>query len=182
MDLIPWTLRMNYKTLVPFKPICIFQSEIKIDDDWAEKLRSWCKYAGAVDRNGVITTFDSPYGDPHEQSWVKDILTNISPIDQFYNSWVQVYSDGSAHQCHNHVSDDVNVSGCLYFESGKSTVFQDPLYPSRHVSIPVGKGSVLLWDPALYHSSPPISKERMVLAFNLYHHKYYATYEYRSNL
>jgi hypothetical protein len=165
---------MKYKTIIPFKPITILQSEVNITNEFADKALDWCMKSGLLENNGVITTFDSPFGDPHEEAWAQEVLKQISPIDQFYNSWIQLYYPNSFHASHNHISDDVEVSGCLYLSAGLSTIFTNPLYPSRHKSITnVGRGSVLLWDPALYHSSPPADSKRLILAFNLKHHADY---------
>ena len=91
----------------------------------------------------------------------------IAPEDAFDNSWVQVYEPGGFHPIHNHVGREISGSGCLFLNDGQSTYFQDPLHQSNTTTSKVKVGDVLIWDPEIYHFSPPIMEKRIILAFNL---------------
>ena len=59
----------------------------------------------------------------------------------------------------------------MFLNDGQSTYFQDPLHKSNTATskVEVGDvlGDVLIWDPEIYHFSPPIMEKRIILAFNL---------------
>ena len=150
-----------------FSPVTYVREHIELDPNFKEKLNSWIIENGEAEKRlKMITTWDSEV-EPHEVDWIAEVLKQISPIDGFENSWGQIYGSGGFHPPHNHVSDENLLSGCLYLNDGPSTMFQDPLLPSRCVTKHVKAGDVMLWDPHLYHFSPPHESGRTILAFNL---------------
>ena len=94
-------------------------------------------------------------------------MEDISPPEAFDNSWVQVYDTGGFIPIHNHSQSKISGSGCLFLTEGQSTYFQDPLHQSKTTSSKVKVGDVLIWDPEIYHFSPPVMDKRIILAFNL---------------
>ena len=65
------------------------------------------------------------------------------------------------------VGTKISGSGCLFLNDGQSTYFQDPLHQNNTTTSKVKVGDVLIWDPEIYHFSPPIMEKRIILAFNL---------------
>lgn len=152
-----------------FSPIVIGQSHLNVDPNWIKKIKKWCLSNGNYSSTGNLTsTFNSDI-ESHQVDWIFDVLKEIAPKKCFVNSWVQVYEPGGFHPIHNH-SGEVNVktSGCLFLTEGSSTYFQDPLHRNQTNCNPnVLPGDIILWDPELYHFSPPVKNERIILAFNL---------------
>ncbi len=150
-----------------FPPLIITRDNISIPDGWVEKCEEWCKkYGKYVDQERFWTTFNSP-NKAHGVPWIYKVLEVIAPQDTFDNSWVQVYDPGGFIPIHNHSQDEISGSGCLFLTEGKSTYFQNPLHQNRTTSSNVKVGDVLIWDPEIYHFSPPVMDKRIILAFNL---------------
>ena len=150
-----------------FPPTIVVKSNIDIPDGWINKLEEWClKYGKYVDHGRLTTTYGTP-NMPHAVPWIMEVLDFIAPENLFDNSWVQVYEPGGFHPIHNHVAREISASGCLFLNDGQSTYFQDPLHKSNSTSSKVVVGDVLIWDPEIYHFSPPIMEKRIILAFNL---------------
>ena len=151
-----------------FDPIVIQQTHLDLTDDFIKGVKNWCMKKGDYDKDHCFTTTYTTGLQAHDVDWIYDVIMHIAPKDQFVESWVQVYDVGGYHPPHNHNGDFVRLSGCLYLNKGPSTHFQNPLHPdqiaSNHL---ITAGDVLLWDPALYHFSPPVKDERAILAFNL---------------
>lgn len=151
-----------------FPPIAYRKGHIScMDGKFRNKFKKWVINNGEVNKKLKLTTTWGLDSEPHEVDWIAEVLEHISPIHTFENSWGQLYGSGGFHPSHNHISDDNVLSGCLYFNDGPGTMFQDPLMPSRHVVKGVLPGDFLLWDPNLYHCSPPHDSGRLILAFNL---------------
>ena len=55
----------------------------------------------------------------------------------------------------------------MFLTEGQSTYFQDPLHRCNTTTSKVECGDVLIWDPEIYHFSPPVMERRIILAFNL---------------
>jgi hypothetical protein len=151
-----------------FPPITYWSGNIDLPKSFLSRFHNW------VEKNGerkpklkMTTSWENPDREPHEVIWIAKVLQQISPIDTFVNSWGQLYEVGGFHSVHNHVSDENEISGCLYLTDGPGTLFQDPLMPSRHTCKEVRKGDFMIWNPYLYHSSPPHHSNRIILAFNL---------------
>jgi len=150
-----------------FPPSIVIKSHINIPDGWIDKLEEWClKYGKYVDHGRLTTTYGTP-NMPHSVPWIKEVLDTIAPEEAFDNSWVQVYKTGGFHPIHNHAGTKISGSGCLFLNDGKSTYFQDPLHKSNTATSEVKMGDVLIWDPEIYHFSPPVMEKRIILAFNL---------------
>lgn len=152
-----------------FPPILVHKANIDVTDEWIIKVKEWCLLTGKKDvQNDLTTTFGCGQ-QPHQISWIMNVLSEISHQQTFVNSWVQVYNPGGFHPIHNHFGNvKTSMSGCLYLTEGPTTQFQNPLHKDQISSgentIP---GDVLLWDSRVYHFSPPVKKERIILAFNL---------------
>lgn len=152
-----------------FSPIVIGQSHLNIDSEWIQKVKVWCLSNGEHSSSGNLTSTFTSDIQAHEVDWIFEVLEQIAPKNCFVSSWVQVYEPGGFHPIHNHAGEvDVKTSGCLFLTKGISTYFQDPLHRNQTNCNPeVSPGDVILWDPELYHFSPPVKTERIVLAFNL---------------
>jgi hypothetical protein len=149
-----------------FPPITFWVGNIDVTD-FTERFNKWIFDNGEQnDSRGMVTTWGSQ-SQPHKVPWIANYLKKISPIDTFINSWGQVYGLGGFHPNHNHQSDEVAISGCLYLEEGPGTMFQDPLVKNNNIFKRVHAGDFMLWSPHLYHCSPPCSQKRSILAFNL---------------
>ena len=158
-------LKTEHRQLFP--PSIVIKSHIDIPDGWVDKIEEWClKYGQYVKHGRLTTTYGTP-NMPHSVPWIKELLDVIAPEEAFDNSWVQVYEPGGFHPIHNHVAREISASGCLFLNDGQSTYFQDPLHKSNSTSSKVVVGDVLIWDPEIYHFSPPIMEIRIILAFNL---------------
>ena len=158
-------LKTEHRQLCP--PSIVIKSHIDRPDGWVDKLEEWClKYGQYVKHGRLTTTYGTP-NMPHSVPWIKELLDVIAPEEAFDNSWVQVYEPGGFHPIHNHVAREISASGCLFLNDGQSTYFQDPLHKSNSTSSNVVVGDVLIWDPEIYHFSPPIMEKRIILAFNL---------------
>lgn len=151
-------------TWAPFKPIQITVSSVTLPNGFRDRCRNWVIENGEINKiSGFYTSFDCE----HKQDWLAPVLEQIAPIEKYDSFWIQAYDVGGWHTEHNHEGPDIVLSGCLYLDKGRSSIFQDPLHPSQHTSMPVEEGTVLYWDPALYHCSSPEQTERTILAFNL---------------
>ena len=150
-----------------FPPSIVIKDNIHIPDGWIDKLEEWClKYGKYLDHGRLTTTYGTR-NMPHAVPWIMEVLNFIAPEEVFDNSWVQVYEPGGFHPIHNHAGHGVSGSGCLFLNEGQSTYFQDPLHKSNTATSKVVVGDVLIWDPEIYHFSPPIMEKRIILAFNL---------------
>ena len=149
-----------------FPPSIVIRSHINIPDGWIDKLEEWCLNHGKYDDHGFTTTYGTA-NMPHSVPWIMKVLEVIEPEDAFDNSWVQVYKTGGFHPIHNHAGTKISGSGCLFLTDGKSTYFQDPIHRSNTATSEVKIGDVLIWDPELYHFSPPVIEKRIILAFNI---------------
>jgi len=161
--------QLEFNTATLFPPITIGEAHVNVSDEWISNVKDFCLDNGKESSHGnLITTFGSEV-QPHQIDWIFEILGQMAPEQAFVNSWVQVYDVAGFHPPHNHAGQvDVRISGCLFLTEGSSTYFQDPLHPDRSTSKPdVKPGDILLWDPAIYHYSPPVKEERIILAFNL---------------
>ena len=150
-----------------FPPSIITHSSINIPDGWIDKLEKWCLKYGKYNKHGRLTTTYGTSKMPHLVPWIMEVLDPIASEDLFDNSWVQVYEPGGFHPIHNHAGTEIRGSGCLFLNDGQSTYFQDPIHKSNTVTSNVVVGDVLIWDPEIYHFSPPIMEKRIILAFNL---------------
>jgi hypothetical protein len=159
----------SMKKFMPFKPNYIFAKQMDVTKEWIDMVRDWCLEVGRYEhKTKLTTTFDYDGPEPHHIDWMADVLELIYPLEFWANSWAQVYEPYGYHTSHNHFDIDHEMSGCLYLRSKESSMFQNPLYPSQHISSPVKQGTTLLWDSAMYHSSPPERGERVILAFNIF--------------
>lgn len=160
---------IEFQERLLFSPIVIGESRIKVSSEWIKRVKDWCLSNGEYSQTGSLTSTFSSGVQPHEIDWIYDTLKQIAPKECFVNSWVQVYEPGGFHPIHNHAGEvDVKTSGCLFLSKGSSTYFQDPLHKNQSNCNPkISPGDVILWDPELYHFSPPVKTERIVLAFNL---------------
>lgn len=161
---------LKYEAVNLFAPIVIGGAHIDLDPDWIEKVKDWARNNGKESHHGnMLTTFGSAE-QPHIVSWMWDgVLEKIAEKDAWVNSWVQIYDTAGFHPPHNHAGQvGVNASGCLYLSEGPSTYYMDPLHRQNTASRPkVDIGDVAIWDAELFHFSPPIVGERVVLSFNL---------------
>ena len=150
-----------------FPPSIVVKDNIPIPEGWIDKCEEWCKkYGKYIDHGRLWTTYGSK-NEAHVVPWIYKVLEPLAPQDAFDNSWVQVYEPGGFHPIHNHAGHGVSGSGCLFLNEGQSTYFQDPLHKSNTATSKVVVGDVLIWDPEIYHFSPPIMEKRIILAFNL---------------
>ena len=161
---------LEYEGVNLFAPIVIGGAHIDLDPEWIAKVKDWALNSGKESHHGrMITTFGSEQ-QPHEIDWMWDgVLEKIAQKEAWVNSWVQVYGTAGFHPPHNHSGKGgVNASGCLYLSEGPSTYFMDPLHRQNTASRPkVDIGDVAIWDAELFHFSPPVVGERIVLSFNL---------------
>ena len=151
----------------PFEPITIQVKKIDLGDDFETMCRNWIVNNGTYESLArFYTSFnlvDGSYPD-----FVQPVLNQIIlPGYSLAGAWIQTYKPAGWHGTHNHQNDMNTLSGCLYLQNGTSTIFQNPLLPSDHSSMPVECGDVLYWHPALFHCSAPSDKTRTILAFNL---------------
>ena len=155
-----------------FPPSIIIKDNISIPDGWIDKCEEWCqKYGKYVDNGRYWTTYGAT-NEAHLVPWIYKVLETISPPEAFDNSWVQVYDIGGFIPIHNHSHQSkISGSGCLFLTEGQSTYFQDPLHQNKTTSSKVKVGDVLIWDPEIYHFSPPVMDKRIILAFNLKHYE-----------
>tara|TARA_B100000963_G_C22393705_1_gene565641 strand:+ start:131 stop:625 length:495 start_codon:yes stop_codon:yes gene_type:complete len=150
-----------------FPPTVVIKDNIKIPDGWIDKLEEWCLKYGKYVEHGRLTTTYGTANQPHAVPWIMNVLDLIAPEEGFDNSWVQIYEPGGFHPIHNHAGTNISGSGCLFLNDGQSTYFQDPLHQSNTATSKVEVGDVLIWDPDIYHFSPPVMEKRIILAFNL---------------
>ena len=163
------TNMLEFTEKLLFSPIVIAQSHINVTADWIQSVKDWGLTEGKYSESGNLTSTFSSNIEAHNVDWIYSVLEQIAPKEYFVSSWVQIYESGGFHPIHNHSGEvDVKTSGCLFLSEGSSTYFQDPLHRNQTNCNPnVSPGDVILWDPELYHFSPPVKTERIVLAFNL---------------
>jgi hypothetical protein len=161
---------LEYEAVNLFPPIVVGGAHIDLDPEWVEKVKDWALNNGKESHHGnMLTTFGSEE-QPHLVSWMWDgVLEKIAEKESFVNSWVQIYNTAGFHPPHNHAGRmGVNASGCLYLSEGPSTYYMDPLHRQNTASRPkVDIGDIAIWDAELFHFSPPVVGERIVLSFNL---------------
>ena len=132
-------------------------------------LKNTKKYGKYVDHGRLWTTYGTK-NEAHIVPWIYKVLEPIAPAEAFDNSWVQVYEPGGFHPIHNHTGTKISGSGCLFLTEGQSTYFQDPLHQCNTTTSKVKVGDLLIWDPEIYHFSPPVMDKRIILSFNLKKH------------
>ena len=153
-----------------FPPSIIIKDNIPIPEGWIDKCEEWCKkYGKYIDHGRLWTTYGSK-NEAHVVPWIYKVLEPLAPPEAFDNSWVQVYEPGGFHPIHNHAGSKISGTGCLFLTEGQSTYFQDPLHQSNTTTSKVKVGDILIWDPEIYHFSPPVMERRVILAFNLKQH------------
>ena len=152
--------------LVLFPPITVDLIRIKVTPEWIDEIRNWCFLHGeSRQHSNVLSTYYAEE-QPHQVEWIWEVLQQITARPFFVNSWVQIYQTAGFQPPHNHVGQDITTSGCLYLTAGSSTYFTDPYLQKTNFRT-CSVGDVMFWDPQLYHFSPPVLDERIVLAFNL---------------
>tara|TARA_B100000287_G_C20303117_1_gene650721 strand:- start:47 stop:568 length:522 start_codon:yes stop_codon:yes gene_type:complete len=151
-----------------FPPVLCVRDNLSIPDGWVDKVEKWCLKSGKYNDKLKLTTTFGTSNQAHLVPWIMEVLNLISPKETFMSSWVQVYKPGGFHPIHNHSRGGATQSGCLFLSEGSSSYFQNPLYKSCIKNSEVKVGDVILWEPELYHFSPPVLEKRIILAFNLF--------------
>jgi hypothetical protein len=141
--------------------------KIEVDEGWVDDVKAWCLLTGQYrEHSNLISTYEEE-SQPHQIDWMWEVLEKIGYWkEHFTNSWVQVYQTAGFQPPHNHSGGGVTLSGCLYLTEGPSSYFTDP-YRQKTNFRNCQVGDVIMWDPELFHFSPPVETERVVMPFNL---------------